>query len=165
MPRTVAVTFLPGMRGRMRAPELRRIARQVLNAEAVASGVQVEIVLAGDETVRDLNRLYRGKDEATDVLSFAAQEGEPFLTPPEETPSLGEVILSVPFVERQVNSLQATGQNITIEGQLAHLLVHGLLHLIGLDHERGEEEEARMRDREEALLRSLGYEGSYVHGH
>ena len=164
MARNVPITFLPGTRGRLRAPEVRRIARRVLDAEAVAPQVEVEVVLADDATVRDLNRLYRGKDETTDVLSFAAQEGEAFLDSPDEAPSLGEVIVSVPFVERQVAGA-TQGAPITVEGQLAHLLVHGLLHLLGLDHELGEAEEAEMRDKEEALLASLGYKGRYVHGH
>ena len=135
----------------------------MLDAEEVAPDVEVGIVLADDATVRDLNRLYRGKDEATDVLSFAASEGEAFLDSPEEAPSLGEVVVSVPFVERQVAIAQDGG--MTVEGQLAHLLVHGLLHLIGLDHERGEAEEAAMREKEEALLETLEYAGRYVHGH
>jgi probable rRNA maturation factor len=54
---------------------------------------------------------------------------------------------------------------MTVEGQLAHLVVHGLLHLIGLDHEVGEAEEEAMREKEEALLADLGYEGLYAHGH
>lgn len=127
--------------------------------------LEVEIVLADDPTVRDLNRLYRGKDEETDVLSFAANEGEAFLEAPDSPPTLGEVIVSVPFVERQVASAAAQGDAITVQGQLAHLLVHGLLHLIGLDHERGEAEEDEMRRKEEALLSALGYEGAYMHGH
>jgi probable rRNA maturation factor len=163
--RNVAVTLLPGTRGRLRTPELRRIARRVLDAESVAPDVEVEVVLADDATMRDLNRLYRGKDEETDVLSFAAHEGEAFLDSPDEAPSLGEVIVSVSFVERQVADMARRGAAITIEGQLAHLLVHGLLHLIGLDHERGETEEAEMREKEEALLEVLGYAGAYVHGH
>jgi probable rRNA maturation factor len=182
MPRTIAVTFLPGTRGRLPAPELRRIARTVLDSESVATAVEAGIVLADDATVRDLNRLYRGKDEETDVLSFAAHEGEAFLDSPDEGPSLGEVVISVPFVERQVagrreqgtrNKEQGTGRDndqppaagITVQGQIAHLLVHGLLHLIGLDHEQGEAEEEAMRAREESLLAALGYEGRYEHGH
>lgn len=165
MARNVAVTLLPGTRGRLRIPEVRRIARQVLAAAEIAPAVEVEVVLADDDTVHDLNRLYRGKDEATDVLSFAAHEGEAFLHAPGEAPSLGEVIVSVPFVERQVASIAGGGAGVTVEGQLAHLLVHGLLHLAGLDHEQGEAEEAAMRAKEEALLQALGYEGRYVHGH
>jgi probable rRNA maturation factor len=163
--RDIAVTFLPATRGRLRAPELRRIARHVLDSEAVAPGVGVELVLADDATARDLNRLYRGKDEETDVLSFSAHEGEPFLESPDEAPSLGEVVVSVPFVERQVADNAGRGAAITTQGQLAHLLVHGLLHVIGLDHEQGPEEEEEMRGKEEALLQALGYEGQYVHGH
>jgi probable rRNA maturation factor len=153
------------MRGRLRAPELRRIARRVLDAEGVAPEVEAEVVLADAATVRDLNRLYRGKDEDTDVLSFAAYEGEWFMDSPDEAPSLGEVVISVPFVEHQVEGLATSSPAVTVEGQLAHLLVHGLLHLVGLDHERGEEEEEAMRAKEEALLAELGYEGLYVHGH
>jgi probable rRNA maturation factor len=178
MARSVAITFLPSTRGRLTAPELRRIARAVLDAENVGQSVAVELVLADDSTVRDLNRLYRGKDEETDVLSFAAHEGEAFLNAPDEAPSLGEVIVSVAFVERQVQAhgglsdaasadheLNPAASTMTVEGQLAHLLVHGLLHLIGLDHELGEAEEEAMREKEEALLADLGYEGLYAHGH
>jgi probable rRNA maturation factor len=168
MARSVAITFLPGMRGRLLAPELRRIARTVLDAEGVDAAVAVELVLADDATVRDLNRLYRGKDEETDVLSFASHEGEAFLEAPGEAPSLGEVVVSVPYVERQVIEQRRwvpAASPITVEGQLAHLLVHGLLHLIGLDHELGEAEEEAMREKEEALLADLGYGGRYAHGH
>ena len=126
----------------------------------------VELVLADDATVRDLNRLYRGKDEETDVLSFAAQEGEAFLDAPDEAPSLGEVVVSVPFVERQVDRDRGLdASSITVEGQLAHLIVHGLLHLAGMDHEQGEAAEEAMREQEEQLLAELGYAGLYVHGH
>jgi probable rRNA maturation factor len=153
------------MRGRIRAPEVRRIARHVLNARRVAPKVEAGIVLADDATVRNLNRLYRGKDEDTDVLSFAAQEGEAFPDSPDESPSLGEVVVSVPFVERQVAALAAVGSTATVAGQLSHLLVHGLLHVMGLDHEAGEAEAEEMAGLEERLLSELGYDGLYVHGH
>jgi probable rRNA maturation factor len=137
----------------------------VLDSESVAPEVEAGIVLADDATVRELSRLYRGKDEETDVLSFAAHEGEAFLDSPDEAPSLGEVVISVPFVERQVVAAHGRGSPITADGQIVHLLVHGLLHLIGLDHERGDEDERAMREKEEALLAALGYEGRYEHGH
>jgi probable rRNA maturation factor len=165
MARTVSITFTPGTRGRITAPALRRIVRHVLDAEGVAPTVEVGIVLADDATVRDLNRLYRGKDEETDVLSFAAQEGEAFLDSPDEAPSLGEVVVSVPFVERQVSQLSAAGSIATVEGQVAHLLVHGLLHVVGLDHEAGDAEAREMHAEEESLLAELGYQGLYEHGH
>jgi probable rRNA maturation factor len=145
----------------------------VLIAEDVARDVEVEVVLADAETVRELNRLYRGRDEPTDVLSFSALEvaGPPagfaddapapveFIEAPEATPSLGEVIVCLPVAEAQAS---AAGR--AVAGEVAHLLVHGLLHLLAYDHETPSDSEA-MKAREDALLASLGYAGQYAHGH
>jgi len=142
------------------AGELRRVARHVLDAEGVAPAVEVEVVLAAAATVRDLNRLYRGRDEPTDVLSFAAHEGDAFVDSPEAEASLGEVIVCLPVAESQA---EAGGH--AIAGEVAHLLTHGLLHLIGYDHETDEAESQRMKTREDELLATLGYAGQYAHGH
>ena len=131
----------------------------MLAAEGVALEVEVEVVLADAATVRDLNRLYRGRDEATDVLSFAAHEGEAFVRAPDEPPSLGEVIVCLPVAEEQ-----ALAADRPVAGEVAHLLVHGLLHLLGYDH-AAPAEAARMRSREDGLLADLGYSGQYAHGH
>src|SRR6185503_16390953 len=80
--RRVPIQVLPGCKGRLTVAEIRRVARHVLDAESVAPAVEVEVVLADSDTVQDLNRLYRGKDEPTDVLSFAAHEGEAFIESP-----------------------------------------------------------------------------------
>jgi probable rRNA maturation factor len=174
MPRTVPIHLLPGTRGRIPAAELRRIARHVLDAEAVAPQVPVEIVLADSATVQHLNRLYRGRDEPTDVLSFAASDvgatlavapnatpaTDAFIEPPDAPPSLGEIIICIPFAEAQ-----AAARNQPIAGQIAHLLVHGLLHLLSYDHEASEQEADRMQAREDELLTDLGYSGKYEHGH
>jgi probable rRNA maturation factor len=151
---------MPGCRGRVTAAELRRLAQHVLVAEDVAPLVEVEVVLADEATVRDLNRLYRGKDEPADVLSFAAHEGEAFLAAPDEAPSLGEVIVCVPVAEASVQGKEG----LSVDGAIAHLLVHGLLHLLAYDHEdvKGA---AAMQSREEALLDELGYARRYEHGH
>ena len=143
-------------------PEVRLLVEHVLAAEAVAPDVGVEVVLSDAATIRDLNRLYRGKDETTDVLSFAQHEGEAFIESPGETPTLGEVVICVSYAEAQA---EAAGDGQTVKGALAHLLVHGLLHLLGHDHELGEREALAMQQREEALLSSLGYDGQYAHGH
>ncbi|MPZ50053.1 MAG: rRNA maturation RNase YbeY [Dehalococcoidia bacterium] len=209
MPRKVPIQVLPGCGGRISVPELRRIARHVLDAEGVASNVEVEIVLADSDTVRKLSRLYRGKDEATDVLSFATDtysdwpdpspdsvgatlavaqdapstgdastlgppspiserglggevEAPTFIDAPDATPSLGEIVICIPYAETTVAENPATR---TVRGQIAHLLTHGLLHLLGYDHEASEREAQRMQQREDALLAVLGYEGAYEHGH
>lgn len=156
----ISVTFLPGCRGRIRAPELRRIARAVMAAEGVAREVGLEVVIADEDTVRELNRLYRGRDEATDVLSFAGREVPvAFVDAPQEQPSLGEVVVCLPVAEAQ-----ASEAGRRVEGEIAHLLVHGILHILGYDHE-DPAEGARMKDREDALLGDLGYAGGYAHGH
>jgi probable rRNA maturation factor len=163
--RRISISLMPGTRGRIAAGELRRIARWVLDAEGVAQEVELEIVLADAPTSRDLNRLYRGRDEPTDVLSFAALDEAPlapgpFVEAPDAAPSLGEIVICIPVVEAQA---AAAGREV--EGETAHLLVHGLLHLLGHDHELGEAESQRMQAREDELLSALGYAGRYAHGH
>lgn len=159
MPRKLPIQILPGCRGRITTGELRRVASYVLDQEDVAKNVIAEVVLGDSDTVRELNRLYRGRDEPTDVLSFAAHEGDAFLDASDEAPSLGEVIVCLPVAEAQ-----AAEANRAIEGEIAHLLVHGLLHILGHDHEDASEG-AEMKDREDELLSALGYAGGYAHGH
>jgi probable rRNA maturation factor len=112
------------------------------------------VLVTDDATVRELNRHYAGEDSATDVLSFSLQEGEEFAWP-DGVQRLGEVIISLPTAERQ-----AQEGGLPLEQEVAHLLVHGLLHLLGYDH-REPAEERRMRQREDALLRSAGYDAGH----
>jgi probable rRNA maturation factor len=172
--RRVPIQVLPGCRGRVPVAELRRVARHVLDAEGVAREVEVDLVLADSDTVQNLNRLYRGKDEPTDVLSFGFNEYEAietafddqdefparpaFIEPPDVTPSLGEIVVCLPVAEAQ-----AANGGRPVAGELAHLIVHGLLHLLGHDHEEAAES-AAMQSREDELLLALGYAGGYEHG-
>jgi probable rRNA maturation factor len=126
----------------------------------VAPAVEVEVVLADSDTVRNLNRLYRGKDEPTDVLSFGSREGEAFVNSPDQPPGLGEIVICLPVAEAQ-----ATAVGRGVAGWVSHLLVHGLLHVLGYDHDDSEAESKRMRAREDELLSALGYAGQYEHGH
>ncbi|MBC7342291.1 MAG: rRNA maturation RNase YbeY [Clostridia bacterium] len=129
------------------APELEELLRSAmeitLREEGYNTGVQGEagIVLVSNESIRQLNRTYRGQDQATDVLSFSLSgtEDDPY-------PILGEVIISV---ERAAEQAQELGHSL--ERELAFLAVHGTLHLLGYDHET-EEEAARMRAKEKAIL-------------
>lgn len=128
--------------------------------ESVAAAVEVEVALADSATVRELNRLYRGRDETTDVLSFATSEDEAgFVAAPDEAPSLGEVIVCLAVAEAQAGE---AGRPLAAE--VCHLVVHGILHILGYDHEDPVEGE-RMKQREDAVLTSLGYAGQYAHGH
>ena len=141
----------PAFRAAVRASWLRSIARRALAAEGAAGPAQVGVVVTDDETVRGLNRRFVGLDEPTDVLSFglAATDEAPFALPPEEAASLGEVVIAYPTAARQA---EEAGR--AIEAEVAHLLVHGLLHLLGHDHQRPQDESA-MRRREEEVLAAL----------
>jgi rRNA maturation RNase YbeY len=128
------------------ADRLRSIAIEVLRAERMVQA-EVGVLVTADETVRRLNREYAGEDASTDVLAFSLQEGEEFIVP-DRVERLGEVIISFPTAQRQ-----AEEAGWGIDQEVAHLLVHGILHLLGYDH-AVPEEEARMRTREETLLAS-----------
>ena len=127
---------------------LTSVARLTLEMEKAAS-CQLSVVLTDDEEVRALNREYGGEDKSTDVLSFSLREGEAFVTP-DETDRLGEVVLSYETAKRQA---EEAGHHL--DDELAHLLVHGVLHLLGYDHAE-DAEEAEMRSRERRVLTELG---------
>lgn len=126
-----------------------RLAEQVLRAAGEASS-ELSVELIGDLRMRRLNRVYRGKDRTTDVLAFPMREPLSFRTSPRAPDMLGDVVISVPTALRQAREAGRTP-----EEELAALLVHGILHLCGYDHERNDQEAARMRQREQAILRAI----------
>ena len=128
----------------------KRIAQTVLRGEGVASPYEVSLVFTDSETVRQLNRDYRGVDEPTDVLAFymlpQKETDDSFALPPDGVTRLGEAIISYPQAVEQ-----AREQGHSTERELTLLIIHGILHLLGYDHEEAEEE-AEMRTREKELL-------------
>lgn len=140
---------------RLKRPVVRRAA-VVRVAELVLDAVgeqqsELSIELTSDRRMRRLNRLYRKKDRTTDVLAFPMREA---LMPPAAgltTNMLGDVVISIPQALRQ--AIEAGGQ---LDDEIVSLLVHGVLHLCGYDHERGEREAALMHRRERQLLRAIG---------
>ena len=108
---------------------------------------ELSIVLTGDREVRKLNRLYRKKDKTTDVLSFPLLEGVQLRSGRKDAVALGDVVISVPQTRRQ-----AVQQGKDFRGELALLLTHGILHLLGYDH-RTRAEEKRMFGLQNRLLR------------
>ena len=125
---------------------LERLAAHALEAEHVGRPAELSILLADDAVVRELNRAYRGADAATDVLSFAQREGDDFARPDGAVPHLGDVVISLDTARRQAAAYGQPPQD-----EVAHLIVHGILHLLGYDHERPDDELA-MRAREDAIL-------------
>lgn len=122
-----------------------RMAESILDAVG-ESQAELSLELVGDGRMRRLNRLYRRKDRTTDVLAFPMRES------PSPCPEiLGDVVISVPTAARQARE---AGRSLNDE--MAVLLVHGVLHLCGYDHERSPSEAARMQRRERAVLKAIG---------
>ena len=123
---------------------LRAWARAALGRRAV-----VTLRYVAESEARRLNREFRGKDRATNVLTFVFDDAA-------RGTLAGDIVICAPVVARE-----ARAQGKALEAHHAHLLVHGLLHLQGFDHEH-EEDAGRMERRERAILRRLGFGDPYA---
>lgn len=131
-----------------------RLRRTVLKAHAlrlvqeVSGGREFNCLLSGDERLRRLNRTWRGKDEPTDVLSFPAPQLPPALLRSMPAASLGELAISCGRARAQ-----AAEHGHSLEEEISILMLHGLLHLMGMDHET---DKGQMRRAETRWRRRLG---------
>ncbi|NMC33338.1 MAG: rRNA maturation RNase YbeY [Veillonellaceae bacterium] len=121
----------------------------------LADDTEISVLLVDNATIQELNRDYRGKDTPTDVLSFPQEEeldaeAEPAVIGGPSTRMLGDIVISV---EKAV--AQATEYGHSVERELAFLAIHGLLHLLGHDHEKGEAAKKLMRAEEKRILAAL----------
>ena len=157
MPYLVSLEVDDEVVGRVDAASLATMIDRVMAEDTVADGSGLTLVLTDDSLLHELNLRHRDVDAATDVLSFPAEEGEPFPQPEGETPYLGDIVVSVESVERQ-----ASEAGLTATDELAHVVLHGLLHLLGYDHEEADEE-AVMKAREEAVLGAGIHAGRGAH--
>ena len=122
----------------------------------LSEDTEVSVLVVDDETIRQLNRDYRDKDMATDVLSFPLEEEQDGSDEPEVIGGpmermLGDIVISIEKAEAQ-----AKEYGHSIERELAFLAVHGMLHLLGHDHEKGAAAEKIMRAEEKRILALLG---------
>jgi probable rRNA maturation factor len=124
-------------------PQVRRWVRAACDRPA-----EVAIRFVDAEEGQMLNRDYRHKDYATNVLSFV-YESEPSVT--------GDLVVCLPVVLRE-----AVEQGKTADAHFAHLIVHGMLHLLGYDHETGARDAKRMEAKEKEILAGLGYPDPYT---
>jgi probable rRNA maturation factor len=135
-------------------PEAEEVVHRAVDAVGRTPGVtvppdaQLSFALADDEQVRVLNRDYRAKDKPTNVLSFPAVHG----------PLMGDVIVAYETLARE-----AEEEGISKADHLAHLTVHGVLHLLGYDHET-EDEAVAMEALETAILAGLGIKDPHASG-
>lgn len=126
----------------VRGPQVRERAGRMLTALRMPDA-ELSVLLCDDETIHALNRDYRDKDRPTDVLAFAMREGE---GPVLHEQLLGDVVISIDAARRQ-----AAERGRPIVHEVTFLLAHGLLHLLGYDHQT-DEEERRMSARTDALV-------------
>lgn len=135
-----------------------RCARQVLEREAVDFDAFIDVTIVDDETIREMNAEYRDKDAVTDVLSFPMYE---FLNgePQEELecdPEIHRVMLGDMVLNYDRAAQQAADFGHSPERECGFLTVHSVLHLLGYDHEREEDDRRLMRAKEEENLTKLG---------
>ena len=129
----------------LRRRAIERLALRILDLTG-QSRADLSLLFSGDRRMRRLNRTYRGKDSSTDVLAFPA--AKPARRP---TPLLGDVVISLPQARRQ-----ARAAAVSLDREVTTLLIHGVLHLMGYDHERSGHEARRMHRKEQDLLHELG---------
>ena len=120
---------------------------------ALLGPAELTVRFVGDDEGRMLNHHYRAKDYATNVLTFAYNEGEEI---GDDEPTRADIILCTDVLERE-----AAEQKKTVEEHAAHLVVHGVLHAQGYDHEL-DEEASEMEDFERDILESLGFPDPYA---
>ena len=122
---------------------LDKVINKTLEMEGVSAS-NFSIVFIDDEKMHELNKTYRGIDRSTDVLSFAFEDNNKLCY---NIRQLGEIFVSIPKMQAQASEY---GHSETRE--LAFLVVHGLLHLLGYDHTKGEAEEKEMFEKQELVL-------------
>ena len=123
--------------------QLTRLLKELKLEEA-----DLSVTVVGDEEMRAVNRQYRGLDKPTNVLSFALEEGMPM--PPGGPRVLGDIVISAETIIREAGPLGYTDEEMFL-----FYLIHGLLHLIGYNHELGEAEAARQEAETERLFYAL----------
>lgn len=120
----------------------------------LAGSIELSVLLSDNESIRDLNKTHRGKNRPTNVLSFPLPSQLPYSE--SEIRLLGDIALA-----RETIAREAAEQNKQFAAHLSHLAVHGLLHLLGFDHEEGEAEAAVMEALEHDIMSALGFSDPY----
>ncbi|MDE3036392.1 MAG: rRNA maturation RNase YbeY [Nitrospirota bacterium] len=136
----------------LRRTAVETLAQRILVA-AGAPSAELSLLIVGDHLMRRLNGRYRRKAVTTDVLAFPMREA-----PGPNPLLLGDVVISLPQAARQ-----ARAQNVPLNRELAQLLVHGILHLLGYDHERSPADAHRMQRKERTVLSAVSPVPALVH--
>jgi len=142
MPKRVSKVFvyILDKKFRLRSPALKKLAQKILQKEN--SETSINLIIIDDSYMKELNQKFLGKNETTDVLSFTLESDSKA-----DRPFLGEVYVSYPQAQRQ-----AKEYGVSLQKELQRLVAHGVLHLLGYDHQT-KKEALEMRRKEERYLR------------
>ena len=131
---------------------IRRCCNAVLRMENFQGSAEVSISLVDNPYIQNLNKQYRQKDAPTDVLSFSMKKGENYdINPENGAQILGDVVISVEKVMEQ-----SCLYGHSMQREMAYLVAHGMLHVLGYDHEKSNLDKLRMREKEEKVMSLLG---------
>lgn len=109
----------------------------------------ITIIVSDDAYIRKINREFRGHDEPTDVISFSNREN-PFPAPDSDQEEIGDIYISIERARRQSQEC-----HVSLPDEMKRLVIHGMLHLVGYDHERSDEDEEIMLQKEDDLFGSI----------
>jgi len=142
-----------GLDGTWDEPRISALVQSIVQREHGGHEFAISLHLVGDETIRALNTEHRGLDAHTDVLSFPLHDpnGMRFVMPPDQPAHLGDVVVSYPRAVEQAGEF-----GHSVDRELGYLVAHGVLHVLGYDHEQPDERRA-MRQKEEEALGPLGF--------
>ena len=156
----INVLIEEGYEGYLEVSWLQSVAEQALVAQDADFRVELGLVITNQERVQQLNESYLGRDEPTDVLAFSmlpeplttgeSEASSPFAQPPDGVLHLGEVIISYPQAV-----IQAEEHRHSVKREIAILIIHGVLHLLGYEHDKPELER-QMKAREKGILSCIG---------
>ena len=140
-----------------------RVAEVVLKTVGIKDKTEISLAIVGEGRIRKLNKMYRGKNRVTDVLSFGDKSVLPYLAkafprlkkgvnmsfvnPPDGVKRLGEIVICYPYAKKQ-----ARRAGHSLEKEVTILLIHGILHLLGYDHEKNDREAKKMESMEKKIL-------------
>jgi probable rRNA maturation factor len=130
---------------KLNSPQILKVADKILG-ELEKEKEALSLLFVNDPAIRKLNQKYRKIDAPTDVLSFPQKAPVRHL----ESPLLGDIVISVETARRQADSL-----GHTLEREITFLLIHGILHLLGWDHERSPREARRMYQKQREIMKLL----------
>lgn len=126
--------------------EIKNNAKKIIEHITKLKGYELSILITDDDGIQKLNKEKRGKDKPTDVLSFPILEKDI----PDGFKILGEVVISIDTMRKQAREIGHTDKD-----EFYRLLVHGMLHLLGYDHEKSPYEEKRMHQKEDECLKLI----------